>query len=216
MSAFGQRLDRIRLHHQHAATRQRAERARERRRNGERKRAGAGNHQHRDRGGECARRIDESPGGGRQRRQCQHARDEAARGEFAGHLQPRALRHARGPRARRFPRARCPRRRARRARAPVRLPARCRRSADRRGASITGADSPLSSASSTRQRSVSSTPSAGTMPPSATRTQSPTRSSWIPTRCRVPSSHCRSANGGVSRASASVRSRARCRARISR
>jgi hypothetical protein len=79
-----------------------------------------------------------------------------------------------------------------------------------------GVDSPQSSASSTRHSAVSSTPSAGTLPPSATTTRSPGTSSNAPTRSSVPSGSTRSANTGVSRASASVRSPAWWRARISR
>ena len=79
-----------------------------------------------------------------------------------------------------------------------------------------GVDSPQSSASSTRHCSVSSTPSAGTLPPSATTTRSPGTSSNAPTRSSVPSASTRSANTGVSRASASDRSPAWWRARISR
>ena len=65
------------------------------------------------------------------------------------------------------------------------------------------------------QRSFWSVPSAGTASPQATWTRAPQAMSATATRASVPSARRQSANTGVSRATASVRSPARWRARIS-
>ena len=133
-----------------------AERARERGGNRERERAGAGHHQHRDAAANArAGSIKLQPMAvSAVSASTRATKRPAARSPAT--LQARAFASARAPTSAAIPASAvsAPTRSTRRITGPI-ARARCRRSARRRGASSRGADSPLSSASSTRQCSLS-------------------------------------------------------------
>ena len=75
----GQRLDGLGARDQQAAARERRGGCGDRRRRGQGQRAGAGHDQHRQRRGECARRVHQHPGAGDHRGRQQHPADEPRR-----------------------------------------------------------------------------------------------------------------------------------------
>ena len=211
----GECLDCVGPHHEHSASREHGEGAGDRRRHGKREGTGTGHDQHRQRRRECTRRIDEAPCGDRHRGQRQHARTKARSGALSRASETRPL----GLRARdeRGDACKCrvlanPIARSSAGPSSTTLPAISRSPRLR----LTVADSPVSSAWSTRQCELSRTPSAGTTPPSLTCTRSPTASSCTPrarARRRGSDAARTVARGGRARRSGR---RCWCRALISR